>query len=43
MARRKVEVRREEILEASAAEVTRRGFARTRVADVATAPDEGAR
>jgi AcrR family transcriptional regulator len=35
MARRKVEVRREEILAAAEAEVTRRGFARTRVADVA--------
>jgi AcrR family transcriptional regulator len=35
--RRKVEVRREEILDATAAEVTRRGFARTRVADVASA------
>jgi len=30
-------VRREEILDAAAAEVTRRGFARTRVADVASA------
>ncbi|MGE3813428.1 MAG: TetR/AcrR family transcriptional regulator [Candidatus Nanopelagicales bacterium] len=37
MVRRKVEVRREEILDATAAEVTRRGFARTRVADVASA------
>lgn len=37
MARRKVEVRREEILEAAAAEVTRRGFAHTRVADIAAA------
>ncbi|MCA0331650.1 MAG: TetR family transcriptional regulator [Actinobacteria bacterium] len=37
MVRRKVEVRREEILDAAAAEVTRRGFARTRVADVASA------
>lgn len=37
MARRKVEVRREEILAATEAEVTRRGFARTRVADVAGA------
>ncbi len=37
MARRKVEVRREEILAAAEAEVTRRGFARTRVADVADA------
>ena len=37
MARRKVEVRREEILAAAEAEVTRRGFARTRVADVAEA------
>lgn len=37
MARRKVEVRREEILEAAAAEVTRRGFAGTRVADIASA------
>jgi AcrR family transcriptional regulator len=35
VARRKVEVRREEILAAAEAEVTRRGFARTRVADVA--------
>jgi AcrR family transcriptional regulator len=35
VARRKVEVRREEILAATEAEVTRRGFARTRVADVA--------
>ena len=39
MARRKVEVRREEILAAAEAEVTRRGFARTRVADVAAALD----
>ncbi len=37
MARRKVEVRREEILAAAEAEVTKRGFARTRVADVADA------
>ena len=37
MARRKVEVRREEILAAAEAEVTRRGFARTRVGDVADA------
>ncbi|MBI1376272.1 MAG: TetR family transcriptional regulator [Frankiales bacterium] len=37
MARRKVEVRREEILAATEAEVTRRGFARTRVGDVADA------
>jgi AcrR family transcriptional regulator len=37
VARRKVEVRREEILDAAAAEVTRRGFARTRVVDVADA------
>ena len=37
MARRKVDVRREEILDAAAAEVTARGFARTRVADVAAA------
>jgi AcrR family transcriptional regulator len=37
VARRKVEVRREEILAAAEAEVTRRGFARTRVADVADA------
>lgn len=37
MARRKVEVRREEILAAAEAEVRRRGFARTRVADVAEA------
>lgn len=35
MARRAVEVRREEILAAAVAEVTRSGFARTRVADVA--------
>jgi AcrR family transcriptional regulator len=35
VARRKVEVRREEILAAAEAEVTRRGFARTRVGDVA--------
>jgi AcrR family transcriptional regulator len=39
MARRKVEVRREEILAATEAEVTRRGFARTRVADVAAVLD----
>ena len=37
MPRRKVEVRREEILAAAETEVTRRGFARTRVADVAAA------
>ena len=37
MARRKVEVRREEILAATEAEVTKRGFARTRVGDVADA------
>jgi AcrR family transcriptional regulator len=37
VARRKVEVRREEILAAAEAEVTRRGFARTRVVDVADA------
>lgn len=37
MARRKVEVRREEILAATEAEVTKRGFARTRVGDVAAA------
>ncbi len=37
MARRKVEVRREEILAAAEAEVTRLGFARTRVGDVAHA------
>lgn len=37
MARRAVEVRREEILAAAVAEVTRRGFAQTRVADVARA------
>jgi AcrR family transcriptional regulator len=37
MARRKVEVRREEILRATVDEVTRRGFANTRVADVAAA------
>ncbi len=35
MARRRVEVRREEILDAAAAEVVRRGFAQTRVADIA--------
>jgi len=35
VARRAVEVRREEILDAAVAEVTRRGFAQTRVADVA--------
>ena len=35
MARRKVEVRREEILAAAEAEVTKRGFAHTRVGDVA--------
>ena len=37
MARRKVDVRREEILAATEAEVTKRGFARTRVGDVAAA------
>jgi AcrR family transcriptional regulator len=37
VARRKVEVRREEILAATEVEVTRRGFARTRVGDVADA------
>jgi AcrR family transcriptional regulator len=37
MARRKVEVRREEILRATVDEVTRLGFAHTRVADVAAA------
>jgi len=37
MARRKVEVRREEILRATVDEVTKRGFASTRVADVAAA------
>ena len=37
MARRKVEVRREEILRATVDEVTRLGFAHTRVADVAEA------
>lgn len=37
MARRAAEVRREEILAAAVAEVGRCGFARTRVADVATA------
>jgi len=37
VARRKVEVRREEILAAAEAEVTKRGFARTRVADIADA------
>ena len=35
MARRKVDVRREEILRATVDEVTERGFASTRVADVA--------
>ncbi len=35
MARRRVDVRREQILDAAVGEVTRRGFARTRVADVA--------
>ena len=35
MARRKVEVRRDEILRATCDEVAKRGFARTRVADVA--------
>ena len=35
VARRKVDVRREEILAAAEAEVTRRGFARTRVKDIA--------
>lgn len=37
MARRKVEVRREEILRATCEEVARRGFANTRAADVASA------
>lgn len=37
MARRRVDVRREEILAAAVAEVTRRGFAQTRVGDVAKA------
>jgi AcrR family transcriptional regulator len=37
VARRRVDVRREEILDAAVAEVTRRGFARTRVGDVAEA------
>ncbi len=37
MARRKVEVRREEILRATCDEVARRGFANTRAADVAAA------
>lgn len=37
MARRRVDVRREEILDAAVAEVTRRGFAQTRVGDVAKA------
>ena len=37
MVRRKVEVRREEILDAAVAEVTRSGFARLRVVDVAHA------
>ena len=37
MARRNVEVRREEILGATVAEVQKRGFAHTRVADVAEA------
>jgi AcrR family transcriptional regulator len=37
VARRKVDVRREEILEAAAAEVTTRGFAHTRAADIAAA------
>ena len=37
VARRKVEVRREEILAAAEAEVTKRGSARTRVGDVADA------
>lgn len=36
MSRRKVEVRREEILRATVDEVTERGFASTRVADVAS-------
>lgn len=35
MPRHKVEVRREEILAAAAAEVTKRGFGQTRIADVA--------
>ena len=37
MARRKVEVRREEILAATVAEVQKSGLAHTRVADIATA------
>ncbi|MBA2389793.1 MAG: TetR family transcriptional regulator [Geodermatophilaceae bacterium] len=37
MARRRVDVRREEILDAAVAEVTKRGFAQTRVGDVANA------
>ena len=37
MARRRVEVRREEILRAAVDEVSRRGFANTRVGDVAEA------
>jgi AcrR family transcriptional regulator len=39
MARRKVEVRREEILSTTVAQIQRLGFANTRVADVATALD----
>ena len=38
MSRRKVEVRRDEILRATVEEVTERGFASTRVADVAGRP-----
>jgi AcrR family transcriptional regulator len=37
MARRKVDVRREEILRATVDEVSERGFGRTRVADIASA------
>lgn len=37
MARRRIDVRREEILDAAVTEVTRRGFAQTRVGDVARA------
>ena len=37
MARRQVDVRREEILRATVEQVTRLGFAGTRVADIATA------
>ncbi|MDQ1615855.1 MAG: hypothetical protein QOJ60_1794 [Actinomycetota bacterium] len=39
MARRRVEVRREEILRATCEQVARRGFANTRAADVANALD----